>query len=737
MTRTALLPLIAGLLVLPLTVSADPPASFDLRNVGGVNYVTSVKSQQGGTCWTHGAMAAMEGNLLMTGAWALAGETGEPNLAEYHLDWWNGFNSFNNDDDPGGGGLTVHEGGDYRVTSAYLTRGEGAVRDVDGQSYTTAPLRWDPSYHRYYPRDVDFHVAHTDLSNIDALKTAVMTNGVMGTCMCYDSAFINASYNHYQPPTSTLDPNHAVAIIGWDDNRVTQAPQPGAWLVKNSWGAGWGYSGYFWISYYDKHAGQHPEMGAVSFVDVEPMAYDRVYSHDYHGWRDTLTSTSTAFNAFTAADDELLVAVSFFTAADNAVYTVTVYDRFEGGQLLDPLTSESGVIAVTGFHTVDLTQPVTLTGGDDFYVELALSDGGQPFDCSSDVPVLLGAEARVWVESASQPGQSYYLSGSTWLDLYDLNTTANFCIKALAAETGLRVETSEGFRSSGPVGGPFTPSSAVYQLENRTAAPIQFEVTLSPGATWLSLSGDTSGTLPPTGTAEVTVAISSAAASLATGAYAATVTFVNLTSHLGDTSREAILLVGEPTTVEMWTLDANPGWSVEGQWAFGVPTGQGGDHGGPDPTAGHTGSNVYGYNLSGGYSNSMPQRNLTTGAVDCSGLYGVRLAFWRWLGVEQPDYDHATVDVSADGVTWTTVWENPGTVDDTSWTEMDLDISALADNQPAVYLRWTMGPTDGGWTYCGWNVDDVTIKGLPLVEGPLFADDFETGSTDAWSHSVP
>jgi hypothetical protein len=138
---------------------------------------------------------------------------------------------------------------------------------------------------------------------------------------------------------------------------------------------------------------------------------------------------------------------------------------------------------------------------------------------------------------------------------------------------------------------------------------------------------------------------------------------------------------------------------------------------------------VYGYNLSGGYPDNLPPTRLTTPAFDCSETSVTRLEFWRWLGVETPAWDHASIEASTDGVNWTKVWQNTDEVADTQWTFQSVDLSVIADGQADVFVRWTMGPTDSAFNYCGWNIDDVALT--TSVCGGLMGDWEGNGTVDA------
>ena len=277
--------------------------------------------------------------------------------------------------------------------------------------------------------------------------------------------------------------------------------------------------------------------------------------------------------------------------------------------------------------------------------------------------------------------------------------------------TGLQV-TPKGLDSEGPLGGPFSPGSIVYTLENLNDTGINYSV--SKGESWVSIN-DTGGSLAGHTTTDVTVSINSNANSLSNGSYTDTINFINTTDHTGDTTRGVTLTVGVPSLQYSWNMDTNPGWTTQGLWAWGAPTGGGGQHGGADPTNGYTGSNVYGYNLSGDYENDLYEKHLTSNPINCSTLSSVSLKFQRWLGVESPTYDVAYVKISNNGATWTTLWQNFAEVTDASWILQNFDISSEADGQSTVYLRWTMGTTDGSYQYCGWNIDDVEIWGIDAV----------------------
>jgi len=244
-----------------------------------------------------------------------------------------------------------------------------------------------------------------------------------------------------------------------------------------------------------------------------------------------------------------------------------------------------------------------------------------------------------------------------------------------------------------------SPSSIGIRLENISESNINWTSTTD-GSLALNPS---SGTLTPG--ENVTIQLTVAQRPTPSGTYTKTFTITN-TSTQNSQSFNVKLKKAYPAPIS-FSLNSDPGWDKTGNWAFGIPAGIGGD-----PSSGYTGQYVYGYNLNGTYENDMNEETLTSNPIDCSNIQNVTLSFYRWLGIESSTYDHARIDVSTNGTTWTTIWNHTGgTIQENSWSLKTYNISSIADRQPLLLIRWVMGPTDYSDTYAGWNIDDISVSG--------------------------
>lgn len=172
-------------------------------------------------------------------------------------------------------------------------------------------------------------------------------------------------------------------------------------------------------------------------------------------------------------------------------------------------------------------------------------------------------------------------------------------------------------------------------------------------------------------------------------------------------------------------FSTNQGWTGLGgaaEWSIGAATGGSGDdsYGGPDPAADHSPGtdnqllgNDLGSGLGGDYDFFVPDTGwVTSPVIDCSGYSNITLSFYRWLGIEQNQYDNVCLDVY-DGANWVRLFENDNiTIDESVWTKWSFDVSAWADGNSNFQVRFGLGPTDVAWQYCGWNIDDLKVASV-------------------------
>ena len=128
---------------------------------------------------------------------------------------------------------------------------EAAVPDAG----TNQPCAGGTPSTSYYATDWGIVDPSGDISKIASvadIKAAMCKYGPIAASVQVTSLFQNYTNgvfyefaSNYSNPTS----NHAVLLVGWDDDK-------GAWLMKNSWGTDWGEDGYMWIKYNSNNIGR-------------------------------------------------------------------------------------------------------------------------------------------------------------------------------------------------------------------------------------------------------------------------------------------------------------------------------------------------------------------------------------------------------------------------------------------------------------------------------------------------
>ena len=204
------------------------PSTFNWatsNNRLGQPMVTSVKQQgQCGSCWSFASVGIMESAIKIQGSGP------DTNLSEQYLV------SCNNDGWGCGGGWWAH---DYHINKAgQSSNPPGAVME-SSMPYTESDSSCvNISSHPYLLSS--WHSAGDEsLQSVSAIKAAIYNYGPVAAAVCASDSFMRYSGGVYTTQECSSI-NHAIILTGWDDG--TQS-----WVLKNSWGTGWGEGGYMRI----------------------------------------------------------------------------------------------------------------------------------------------------------------------------------------------------------------------------------------------------------------------------------------------------------------------------------------------------------------------------------------------------------------------------------------------------------------------------------------------------------
>ena len=491
------------------TLYGDLPSWYGYLRGGGPGQIVSVRGQssvknqnENGLCWDFTAMAVAEAVYIRS----CDTEPLEPDFSERHLAYSASKygaspvtgQSWAEDNEIEGSDRRPSGGGYYHAFASYLMRGtalSGLLEEAADPIGDSSLLVYRPvelsrekgAARKYTVKDLpcltdgkyDVYPGERSAEDMARIKRGVMDCGAVGVCMMakfdrkqYYNADTGAMYYSAAPRYNREKAirygsgYHAVTVVGWDDdypagNFKTPPPGDGAWLIKNSWGTDWGTSdengnklGYYWESYYDTHVAEKAFTmeGIVPYHDNEV-----VYEYEYN------TRSSRALREYTdyvliydrteEAGPGFASAVKLYLDSENTRFDVDVADLGSAapdgsrdiGELPFRRAASNVSKTYSGWYTVDLTEPMALTGRY-FAVRVRFRSGesarGVVAAANGSEPLLADRYHSCFV---SDDGKDYYALA----DLMGGSAFPQPCIKAVVTEPRL---VCDGPLTAGPGG---------------------------------------------------------------------------------------------------------------------------------------------------------------------------------------------------------------------------------------------------------------------------------------------
>ncbi|MCK4224735.1 MAG: choice-of-anchor J domain-containing protein [candidate division Zixibacteria bacterium] len=310
----------------PCTPTKALPDAYNWCDLGGC---TPVKSQGScGSCWAFGTVGPLECNIKIKDNTTV--DISEQWLVSCNSDGWGC-----------GGGWWAH---DYHEWKTDPCGGTGAVMEADFP-YVASDVPCNCPYpHEYLIDDWAFIGNDYSVPPVNNIKQAILDYGPVSVAVYANSAmqaYTGGIFNGCGSGTV----NHAVVLVGWDDNQGTD----GIWIMRNSWGSGWGEGGYMRIPY-----------------DCSSIGYSACYV-DYPGASMLRINLPDGVPEVITPGEPTAITVQIEEIGDSYIPgTGMLHYRYDGGTYL--------------------TSPLASLGGDQYEATLP------PADCDDDPEYYFSAE---------------------------------------------------------------------------------------------------------------------------------------------------------------------------------------------------------------------------------------------------------------------------------------------------------------------------------------------------------